>query len=191
MTQEIWKPVVGYEGLYEVSNLGNVRSINYNHTWIKRNLSLMKTLWYNYVSVYKLWETKRKRVHILVCEAFLWKSIWLMNQVNHINWIKDDNRVENLEWVDASYNAKHAYTLWLNRITDKHISRVSPSWKWKFWKLHKQSKRIAQFDTNWDYLRTWDSTMDIERELWIWHANVSFCCKNHSRKTWWFYWKYA
>ena len=95
---EFWKPVKGYEGLYEVSNYGNVMSLNYHKTGFAGILTphLGK---YNECRVIlsKNGIMRIKLIHRLVAEAFL-PSPDRKSIVNHINNIKTDNRVENLEW---------------------------------------------------------------------------------------------
>lgn len=100
MKQEIWKDVVGYEGLYQVSNFGRVRKIEpviigqggsrYKSVWLKKNNEK------NFCSV-----------HRLVAQAFI-PNPENKKTVNHINGIKSDNRVDNLEWATYSENIKHA-----------------------------------------------------------------------------------
>ena len=96
---EEWKAVPGYEGLYEVSNKGNVRNVRRN-----KLLRLSKTK-YGYIQVY-LYKNGIKTgltVHRLVAEAFL-PNPNNLPQVNHKDEDKTNNNVDNLEWCDAKYN---------------------------------------------------------------------------------------
>jgi len=104
---EIWKDVVGYEGVYQVSSLGRVKSFQ-RYPVVGRILKPGKTTaGYLQVVLCRDGEQQHKLVHRLVAEAFLPRSPG-NNEVNHKNGDKADNRVENLEWVTSSENRKHA-----------------------------------------------------------------------------------
>lgn len=100
--KEIWKPVVGFEGLYEVSNIGQVRKVcdkvimkqYYNHDG------------YKLTTLRKVKASFQVRVHRLVAFAFC-EGYKPGLVVNHKNEIKDDNRAENLEWCTVSYNVTY------------------------------------------------------------------------------------
>lgn len=102
---EEWRDIEGYEGLYQVSNLGRVRSLNFNHTIGKvKELSLRNSKkGYKQVILYKDGKTKSYRVHRLVAEAFI-ENPNNYEQINHKNEIKSDNTVNNLEWCTNEYN---------------------------------------------------------------------------------------
>ena len=101
---EEWKNVIGYEGLYEVSNIGNVRNVRRN--------TLLKLSKNNYgyiqVSLYKNGIRTGLKVHRLVAEAFL-PNPDNLPQVNHLDEDKTNNRVENLEWCTAKYNNTYGH----------------------------------------------------------------------------------
>ena len=117
--QEIWKDIEGYEGLYQVSNLGKIKSIQYlnrvNNKSYPRNKILkiiINEKGYLKVDLYKLKKKKRFRIHRLVAQAFI-PNPNNFPEINHINGNKQDNSINNLEWCTHSYNMKEAYKLGL------------------------------------------------------------------------------
>ena len=108
MTEEIWRPVVGYEGLYEISSYGRVRSMDRydgrNH-FIKGKLLKNKDNGNGYLicSLSKNGIVKNKYIHRLVVEAFIERPDGLY-EVNHKDENKKNNSVDNLEWCDKKYN---------------------------------------------------------------------------------------
>lgn len=104
---EIWKDVVGYEGLYEVSSLGRVKSYVKNKSGrILKNILLNSG--YETVGLFFNGFTNRKLVHRLVAESFICNPD-LKNTVNHIDGIKNNNFALNLEWSTQSENITHAH----------------------------------------------------------------------------------
>ena len=119
--KEIWKDIDGFNGFYQVSNLGEVRSRNG-----VRSLSFTKD---GYVKVRLNCEGKDKtsRVHRLVAEAFIDNPNGY-DTVNHIDGDKTNNKVSNLEWTDRSGQMNHAYRLGLKSSiegTDNSQSKLS------------------------------------------------------------------
>lgn len=112
---EIWKPIKGYDGFYEVSNLGRVKSLDRIGIYpdrkvkIKGKILAKRIINHGYIGVvlYKDNKNKSISVHRIVAQAFI-ENPNNYNEVNHINLIKDDNRVENLEWCNRSQNMLHA-----------------------------------------------------------------------------------
>lgn len=112
---EVWKPVVGYEGLYEVSNTGIVRSLDkikdgYADSTYLLSARIMRTRViqrYESVGLTKEGKQKNKRVHRLVAEAFVYNK-HSKPYVNHIDGNKLNNSATNLEWVTSKENSQHA-----------------------------------------------------------------------------------
>lgn len=113
MKNEIWKPVVWYEGLYEVSSAGNIRSIGridrlgrYKPATLRKKQ--LCSSGYHFIQFSDRNAIKKQiLVHRVVASAFL-ESVEGKNEVNHKNGVKTDNRIENLEWVTRSQNNTHA-----------------------------------------------------------------------------------
>lgn len=126
--KEIWKEIKDYEGYFEVSNLGNFRSkdriIGYKTPGIFRkypgkNLKT-ESIMEGYTRIVLMKEHKRKRFmcHRLVAETFI-PNPENKPYINHINGIKYDNRVSNLEWVTQSENELHSFRILNNTMKGK------------------------------------------------------------------------
>lgn len=158
--EEYWKPVEGYEGLYEVSDLGRVRS--------KRGIlsPAIDPNGYLRVSLSNDGKQKTFKVHRLVATAFV-PNMFNLEQVNHINENKTDNRAENLMWCDNRENSS-----WGSR--GKRISEANTN--------GKLSKPVLQFSKTGEFIREWPSAMEVERVLGFQHSHIVNCC-NGKRKT--------
>ena len=112
----IWRNIPGYEGVYQVSNDGQVKSlkriVDYGHLKVTRNERLLKIITdkdgYKIVGLNKDAKQRLFKVHRLVAMAFI-PNPEALPLVNHINGVKDDNRPENLEWATNAQNIQHAY----------------------------------------------------------------------------------
>ena len=113
---EIWKDISGYEGLYQVSNFGNVRVLDRFYVVNNRKAHLvpgrvLKKIdngnGYDYITLHKDGRRKNHYVHRLVAMAFL-EMIPGKEYVNHIDYNRKNNNIENLEWCTCSENLKHS-----------------------------------------------------------------------------------
>lgn len=176
--EEIWKDVVGYEGLYQVSNIGRVKSLdmilpyerhNKKATRIRRGklLTFSKTnSGYLRVIMANNGIHKLILVHRLVAQAFIPNQL-NKREVNHINGNKTDNRVENLEWVSSSENKIHAFKN----------------------KLYKSEKPIYQIK-NGKIINKFESGMDIKRKLGLSPQNIGKVCLGKRKSAYGYQWRY-
>lgn len=183
MDNEIWLPVVGYEWLYEISNLGNVKSLIFrNKQTVKNRIKILKLVKQNkwYYKVMLSWEIKKRYfIHRLVAQAFM-PNPENKRTVNHINGKRDDNRVENLEWATDSENIIHSY---------KYLWRQN-QYKWMKPYNNPLSIKVVQISLSWEFIKEWDCMNDIQRELNISQWNISACCRWIRKKASWYIWKY-
>ena len=163
---EIWKPVKDYEGLYEVSNIGNIRSI----TRYKKTLKpILNKFGYLYVTLYKNKKSSIKKIHRLVAEAFI-PNDENKREVNHKSGIKIDNRVCNLEWSTSQENRLHAIknNLW------KHAT-----------------KKVKQYDLDGNFIKEWESMKSAYLDLGVTITCISACCRGKTSNAGGFIWRYA
>ena len=180
---EVWKDIKGYEGLYQISNLGRVKSLAHLHGKSKKLIRKEKIMQcvigikgYLYCGLSKNGLTKRYRVHRLVAEAFIGNPNELP-QVNHIDGDKANNRADNLEYCTCAYNVRHAFLNGLRKgIRDSD---------------NALSKKVNQYALSGDYIKTWDSTMQIERNLGITNVSISQCCLGKIKSSHGYIWRYA
>ena len=117
---EIWKSVKGYEGLYEISNYGRVKSLNYRRWGIPQILKLhARQGKYVKVGLFKDGKRKYYRVHRLVAIAFLPQPQEGQTQVEHLNCDTRDNRVQNLRWSSPKGNMANELTRY--RLSISHL----------------------------------------------------------------------
>ena len=153
METEIWKDIPWYVWSYQASSLWRLKSIKFKKAIILKEQ--FDKRWYCKIQI--LLNKKRKSYlsHRIIATTFI-PNPENKRTVNHINWIKDDNRLENLEWATDSENIKHSFSIW----------RIPP-WLWKFWWNHMCARKINQYTLEWKFIKTWDSVIDIRRNLWI------------------------
>lgn len=168
---EIWKDIEGYEGIYQVSNLGNVRSLGNGKTHkSERILKQGTTLGYKTVILCKDGITSSKRVHRLVAEAFI-KNPQNFDIVNHKDENKTNNCVENLEWCTMQYNTNYG----------TGVERRSS----------KRKKPIKQLDMEGNLIRLWDSATDAAKYFGKSRGTaISNCCNGISDSSYGYRWCY-
>lgn len=173
---EVWKDIPGYEGRYQVSNLGNVRSLNWRLTGQTKNLFL-KPHNQGYLQVELADNGKRKTymVHRLVAICFVDGYTEGM-LVNHKNENRTDNRAENLEWCTQSYNT--AYTVC-------HLYKDGKR------KAFKCTLPILQMDMNGNVIKKWDSPISVKHTLGYNDWSIKQCCIGKRAQAYGYLWQFA
>lgn len=171
MKKEYWKPVVGYEGHYQVSNFGRVKSIKFGKEIILKQKQSMDG--YYSVNLSKNGIVKTYLVHRLVAEAFI-DNPNNLPQINHKDENKTNNNVDNLEWCSYSYNINYGTAR--ERMTEKMING-------------KLSKPVLQYDLQGNFIREWESTMECERNGYN-NTCISKCCRGERKTHKGFIWRY-
>ena len=183
--KEEWRDIKGYK-IYQVSSLGRVKSIirtvksKNGYRTVKEKILKPRKNRYGYLQL-SLWnENKRKTmlVHRLVCEAFLPNPLNLP-QINHINEIKEDNRVENLEYCDARYNNNFG--------TRNERARISISKAKKGVFNTKHSKAVKCLETGEIY----PSLMELERKFGFSAGHICNCCNGKRNISYGYHWQYV
>lgn len=173
---EIWKDIKDYEGLYQVSNWGRVKSLGNGGTHKTSRIlkSEKNTRGYLQVQLSKNGKRKWFFIHRLVAEVFL-ENPENLPQVNHIDEDKTNNRVENLEWCEHKYNMNYG-------TRNERISKTKIN--------GKKSKKVLQFTLDGEFIREWPSTKEIERQLGFDNSAVCRCCNGKQKSAYGFRWCY-
>lgn len=179
MKKEIWKPVKNYEGLYEVSSYGNVRSldrvINYNDGrkfYYKGQIRKIKKRpnGYLFCELWKNTKPKTFNVHRLVAQAFI-PNPNNLPQVNHRDENKTNNCVDNLEWCDSKYNMNYGTAR--QRMAEK------------------LSMSVLQIDINTgQVVSEYPSAAEAGRKNGFSQGGISDCCNGKSKTYKGFKWLY-
>ena len=180
--KEIWKWIDGYKNMYQVSNLGRVRSVD-RYVYCEVSPNKLQHIFgkvlkqgYNhkgYPIVYLSKDGKQKTitVHRLVAQTFIDNPLSLP-QVNHKDGCKTNNCVKNLEWCDNSYNQKHAWKSGLQPSYEESNGRGRPA------------RAVAMLDLNTgEVLKTFETLASVKRETGINQFNVRSVClglRNHA-----------
>lgn len=180
---EIWKDIIGYEGIYQVSNMGRVKSLDrmVKHSkggYAKAKGKMIKTTimpnGYIRVGLAVKGKCKGFYVHRLVAEAFL-PNPHNKEHVDHINTIRDDNRVDNLRWVTRKENANNPITLERYTIHNRNRENI---WYGENLRRMKTTRPVVQLTLDRKLVKIWNSTRETEKEGFR-HSEVSAVCRGY------------
>ncbi len=186
---EIWKGIKDYEG-YAVSNIGRVKSLNYNRTGNERVLKTKRDKYgYLYANLYKDGVQKTFLVHRLVAEAFI-PNPENKPFIDHINTIRDDDRAENLRWCTCKENCNNPITRQKNSEARKGEKAL---WYGKCGTLHPTSKPVIGVNKITGEEVRFANAREAERALGISHSSITQCCKGskHYNSAGGYEWMYA
>lgn len=176
---ELWKDIKEYEGLYQVSNLGNIKSLDKKDSLGrkvkgKKMKPIKRKDGYLDITLHKNGKGKHFLLHRLIAEAFI-ENKNNSNEINHIDENKTNNKVENLEWCNRSYNINYGLANKNRRIT----------------LLNKRGKRIIQYDKNGNIIKIYPSLMQVVRELNLGKSHLSQACNGKRKTCGGYHWKYV
>lgn len=190
--KEIWRAVVGYEGYYELSNFGQVKSLarvdSRGKIVPERLLKPVKNKdGYLLVNLYKDGKKKQCRVHRLVGMAFADLVGWTEDAkgrpfeeltINHLNEDKSVNLVSNLQWCPLKYNLEYG-------TARERAAKTKTN--------GKLSKPVYQFTLDGEFVREWASTIEIQRQTGWNQSAISACCRNvrHYHSAYGYIWSYT
>lgn len=182
---EIWLPVFGYEGLYEVSNLGNVRSLFRYKKVLKWNITKNG---YATVQLFKNKVGKRLLVHRIVATTFI-RPPKPKEQVNHIDEDKLNNNLANLEWLTPCENMRYGTRSERQKLKTDYSSQKRKIIARENGK--KTSKKVSQFSKEGQLIKIYASAKEAHRKTGINHSHILECCQGKRYRTVGGYvWKY-
>lgn len=180
---EIWRDILGYEGLYQISNYGNVMSLNYRRQGFAKQLtakcSNTKRLW---VELAKDGVRKPVLIHRLVAEAFIPNPNGYP-QINHKDGNPQNNHVDNLEWCTQEYNIQHFY----NHIPSDWFSRRKSTDKYSI----RTHIPVEQLTLDGELVKRWNNTRQLRVELKWNDWSINECCKGNRKTAYGYIWRYA
>lgn len=190
---ELWKDVVGYEGLYQVSNMGRVRSVDHETETARNGVTFVVskkgkvltpvTRQHGYLGVMLYGRGGHARrgfrtfsVHRLVAEAFV-ENPHGYAEVNHLDECKTNNRADNLEWCDRTHNIRYGTGI------ERGHKKIGEA----------RRRPVIQMDMQGNVIREWESLTDVERKTGMSKSSICNCCrkKNGYSHAYGYKWEYA
>lgn len=176
--EEIWKDIIDFEGLYQISNYGRVKSLTNKSNHNKEIIMKQKINNKGYMQLTLCKNSKQitKRVHRLVAEAFI-PNPNNLPQVNHIDENKLNNNVNNLEWCNNSYNQLHANRLGLNKRRLERVKEVC-------------NKPVIQYSLNGRKITKYKSLREASDKTGCSYKSMSLCALGKVKTCGGYIWKY-
>lgn len=192
--KEVWKPIKGYEGLYEISNLGKIKSLKriliykngHNRPMFERIMTARVSKGYLCVNLYKNGKIKTSRIHRLVAEAFV-PNPYNKPYIDHIDTIKTNNRYDNLRWVTPKENTLNPITL--NRIISIIKREDTIKNRIKACKT-SNSKPVVQCTKDMIFVTEYKSATEAAKFNGFNRRNISHCCEGKRKTCSGYIWKY-
>lgn len=198
---EIWKDIEGYEGYYQVSNCGRVKSvfriiIRRNGTPFSVNEIILKPSksqdGYLCVSMRKNFKAKGTSIHRLVAQAFISNPLKLP-EINHKDENKENNKMDNLEWCTRSYNTSYG-TFQERRKRNTDWKKIAQKRNYKDISLKRSLKiqlAVMQYDLQGNLIKEYISVSSAAKTLGLkCSENIRHSCSGTSKSAYGFVWKY-
>lgn len=180
--KEIWKNIDGYDGKYMISSLGRVKSLLFG----KEKILKPKTDkdGYKLINLYKDKKSYTLKIHRLVCEAFI-PNPDNKPQVDHINTIRDDNRIENLRWCTQSENNHNPITHAKWEGKNCYMYGMTGS-------KHRASKPVCMFSKTGVFIKEYENAQEFAREHNLYSgSNINSCCNGKIPSAYGYLWKHT
>lgn len=168
--KEIWKDIKGYEGLYQISNLGEIKSLNYRQTGKEKIMKPYKANnGYLKIGLNKNGIRKIMYIHRLVAETFI-PNLNNYTEINHNDENKENNEVNNLKWCNHKYNINYG----------TRIERFKKS----------KSRSVIQLSLSGEVIKKWSSIKEASKAVNCCDSHISKCCKGKYKSAGGYKWKY-
>lgn len=185
---EIWKDIPSYEGYYQASNLGKIKSLKRiimrkdGKPYLQKEQLLKpgrNRKGYLHCNLTKNFKQTNISVHRLVAITFI-DNPNNLPQINHIDGNKENNSVDNLEWISNYDNMQHSIITGI-----RNVKKITDNLK------KVNSRKVNQYDLDGNFIKAWDSIKDIQMELKIPNQNISKVCQGKRKKAHNYIFKYA